>query len=233
MLQLNDVHAYYGLSHILQGVSLEVNESELVALIGRNGVGKTTTLKSIIGLLRPNKGTVMFDGEDLGKYKDYEISRLGMGYVPQGRHIFKELSVYENLRISLVTQKYHDDLMEPIFEYFPALKGRMQQKGGTLSGGEQQMLAIGRALITEPKLLLMDEPTEGLMPILVSLMKDTIRAINQSGVSILLVEQVLETAINLSHRIYILEKGRVVYESSSEALAKNRDVAERHLGTKS
>jgi branched-chain amino acid transport system ATP-binding protein len=232
MLQIDDVHAYYGLSHILQGVSLSVSEGELVALLGRNGVGKTTTLKTIIGLLRPKRGSLTFDGKDLSEFKDYEISRLGMGYVPQGRHIFPELSVRENLIISLVTQKFDDRTMEPIFEYFPVLKNRLKQKGGTLSGGEQQMLAIGRALITEPKLLLMDEPTEGLMPMLVALMKEKIQAINETGVAILQVEQRLETAVDLGRRVYIMEKGRVVYESTPQDLMKNRAVAERHLGTK-
>lgn len=232
MLKVSDIHAYYGKSYILQGVSLDINKGEIISLMGRNGVGKTTTLKSIIGLVLIKKGNVKFDQEDIKKLKTYQISRLGIGYVPQGRHILQELTVRENLFIGLIKERYSEALLEPIYEFFPILRERLGQKGGTLSGGEQQMLAIGRALVPKPKLILMDEPTEGLSPKIVTMMKRTIKGINQAGLTILLVEQKLDTAIELSHRIYIMDKGKIVYHSTPNELIKDETIAQKHLATK-
>ncbi|MFQ6111500.1 MAG: ABC transporter ATP-binding protein, partial [Nitrospinota bacterium] len=170
MLSLKDVHTYYGKSHVLQGVSLEVREGEIVSLLGRNGVGKTTTMRSIMGLTRPRSGSISLNGQELTSVQDYIIPRMGIGLVPQGRHIFPKLTVRENLEVGLFGEK-SDYSLDMAFEYFPVLRERMSQLGGTLSGGEQQMLAIARCLVTRPSLLLMDEPSEGLMPGLVRLIR--------------------------------------------------------------
>jgi len=230
ILKVDAIHTYYGKSHILHGVSLEVGEGEVVALLGRNGVGKTTTLKSIMGLVPPRSGRIVFNGREITRLPAYKVPRLGIGYIPQGKHIFPELTVLENLKIGLIRGKLDGDSLKGTFNYFPRLQERLDQMGGSLSGGEQQMLAIARALITNPRLLLMDEPTEGLMPLLVRLMKDIIKSIKGNGVSLLLVEQNLGTALEVSDKIYIMEKGMIVYEGKPQELAEDEEVKLRYLG---
>jgi branched-chain amino acid transport system ATP-binding protein len=210
MLEIKDIHTYYGKSYVLQGVSLQVREGEIIGILGRNGVGKTTLLRSIIGLTPPRSGEIRFQGKEIHKLKPHLIPRLGMGYVPQGRRIFPRLTVMENLRTPLVRGKIEKSAFDEVFEYFPRLAERADQPGGTLSGGEQQMLAIGRALIARPRMVLLDEPTEGLMPSLVALVRESIQAMNRKkGVTILLVEQNLETALVICHRINFMERGRI------------------------
>jgi branched-chain amino acid transport system ATP-binding protein len=232
MLILKDVNCFYGKSHVLHNTSLEIREKELVGLVGRNGVGKTTTLKAIMGLVPAKTGTVQLDGMTLSEQPPYQIPRQGLAYVPQGRHLFPKLTVMENLRIPVVQGSLDPKNLEEIFDYFPRLKERLKQKAGTLSGGEQQMLALGRALITRPKLILLDEPTEGLMPMMVSLISQTVVSINQRGTAILLVEQNLKTLKDMCHRIYIMEKGAVVYEGTPAQLESEAGVEERYLSVK-
>ena len=229
MLKLTGVHVHYGKLHILRGVSLEVGTGESVALLGRNGVGKTTTLRAIMRLAQKSGGTVEFDGVDLSRVKPYEVSRLGIGYVPQGRGIFPNLSVYENLCIGL-SGKPDADTESYVFAHFPRLKERVRQPGGTLSGGEQQMLAIARCLMMRPKLLILDEPTEGIMPLLVTQLRREIRRIQESGVSILLVEQNVETALRLCPRVVLMEKGAIVHAGRSDELKSQPEVLHRFLG---
>jgi branched-chain amino acid transport system ATP-binding protein len=229
MLELSDVHVHYGKLHILRGVSLQVGTGESVALLGRNGVGKTTTLRAIMGLARRTQGAVRFDGVDISRLKAWEVPRLGIGYVPQGRGIFPNLSVMENLCIGL-PDKPDPARVEYVFARFPRLKERMKQAGGTLSGGEQQMLSIARCLMMNPKLLILDEPTEGIMPLLVSQIRREIRRINQSGVSILLVEQNVETALRLCPRVAIMEKGTIVHAGTSKDLKSQPEIVHRYLG---
>ena len=229
MLKLTDVHVHYGKLHILRGVSLEVGRGESVALLGRNGVGKTTTLRAIMSLAKRSAGKIEFGGVDLARVKPYEIPRLGIGYVPQGRGIFPNLSVYENLCIGLAG-KPDAATEEYVFAHFPRLKERMRQPGGTLSGGEQQMLAIARCLMMRPKLIILDEPTEGIMPLLVTQIRREIRRIHETGVSILLVEQNVETALRLCPRVLLMEKGAVVHAGTSDALKSDPEVLHRYLG---
>ncbi len=230
MLSIKEINTFYGKSHVLHGASLDVGEGELVGLLGRNGMGKTTTLKSVMGLVRPKSGRILFNGTDAMQLPAYKVPRLGIGYVPQGRHIFPFLTVMENLRIPVVDGEVDVELLQEIFTYFPQLKERVNQPGRTLSGGEQQMLAIARALMAKPKLILFDEPTEGLMPLLVSMIGKTIKSINDRGVSILLVEQNLKMAVQVCQRIYIIEKGSIVYEGESVNLAQDEKTQMRYLG---
>lgn len=232
MLSLQKVNCFYGKSHILHDASLEIREGELVGMVGRNGVGKTTTLKSIMCLVPPKTGMIEFDGADLSQLKPYQIPRNGISYVPQGRHLFPKLTVLENLKITIVEGRPAPGVLDEVLSYFPRLEERLNQKAGTLSGGEQQMLAVGRALMTRPKLILMDEPTEGLMPILVQFIADTVRAINEKGAAILLVEQNLRNVQAICERIYIMEKGSVVYEGTSAELVEAVDIQERYLSVK-
>ena len=229
MLKLSDVHVHFGKLHILQGVSLEVGTGESVALLGRNGVGKTTTLRAIMGLAVRGRGKVEFNGEDLGGCEPHEVPGKGIGYVPQGRGIFPNLSVHENLCIGL-PGKTDAEREDYVFERFPRLKERLKQAGGTLSGGEQQMLAIARCLMMRPKLIILDEPTEGIAPLLVSEIRREIHRINQSGVSILLVEQNVQTAYKLCQRVFIMEKGAVVHSDTSHELKTHPEVVHRYLG---
>ena len=229
MLTVTNLHAHYGKSHVLQGVNLTVSSGEAVAVLGRNGVGKTTTLKSIMGLLPPTGGSVQFDGIALEKLPPFKVPAQKIGYVPQGRHIFPTLTVSENLCLGL-SKDPPDAELEPIFAQFPRLKERLKQLGGTLSGGEQQMLAIARCLVLKPKLLLLDEPTEGIMPKLVVDLRHEIRRINQAGVSILLVEQNVPTALAVASRVYFMEKGRICHEARSEHLKANPEEAHRFPG---
>ena len=229
MLRLDNVYAGYGKSQVLQGVNLEVKRGEAVALLGRNGVGKTTTLRTIMGLNSSNQGSIIFDGKRVDMLPGHKVTRLGVGYVPQGRHIFPNLSVLDNLCIGL-TRAPKEEQLEHIFNRFPRLQERLKQQGGTLSGGEQQMLAIARCLIVKPRILLLDEPTEGIMPKLVASLRDEIRAINESGVSILFVEQNIPAALAVCSRVYIMEKGAICHETSTEDLRANPDVIHRYLG---
>ena len=232
MLKMEKLNCSYGECKVLHDTSLEVNEGRLVGLIGRNGVGKTTTLKSIMGLVPHRSGSVHFYEINLAGIPPYQIPRMGISYMPQGRHLFPKLTVMENLRIPIVKGEMDKKVLEEIFIYFPRLKERLNQKAGTLSGGEQQMLAVGRALITKPKMMLMDEPMEGLMPLLVKLIAETVKAINGKGTTILLVEQNLKTIKDICQGVYIMEKGTVVYEGTPSALESAIDIQERYLSVK-
>jgi branched-chain amino acid transport system ATP-binding protein len=229
MLRLDDVHVHIGKLHILQGVNLEVKPGECAALLGRNGVGKTTTLRAIMGLAPRTRGAVEFDGIDLTRCPAHEVPRKGIGYVPQGRGIFPNLTVLENLNIG-IPGKRDPEREQYVFGCFPRLKERLKQSGNTLSGGEQQMLAIARCLMMRPKLIILDEPTEGIMPRLVSQIRREIHRISQSGVSILLVEQNVETALKLCPRVFLMEKGTIVYSGVSHDLKSQPEIVHRYLG---
>ncbi len=229
MLSLNAVTAHYGKSQVLHGVNLEVKSGEAVALLGRNGVGKTTTLRSIMRLTPPSGGNLTFDGINLNKLPAHKIASLGIGYIPQGRHIFPKLTVLENLCVGLRSAPPNADL-EYVYAHFPILKERLGQPGGTLSGGEQQQLAIARCLMMKPRLLLLDEPTEGIMPILVAKIREEIKAVNASGVSVLLVEQNIDIAFKLCSRVYFMEKGRISYGGSSAEIRAKPELIQRYLG---
>ncbi|PYM05141.1 MAG: ABC transporter ATP-binding protein [Candidatus Rokuibacteriota bacterium] len=234
MLAARDVHAFYGKSHILHGVSLEVRAGEVVGLLGRNGVGKSTTLKTIMGLVRPARGAIVFDGRDVTGVATHRLARLGLAWVPEDRRIFPSLSVWENLRTGLdragVGHAKRADLLEKVFRYFPLLAERRYQAGRTLSGGEQQMLAIARAMMLEPKIILLDEPTEGLMPRMVGQIREIIETLRQDGVAILLVEQSVPLTLAVSARVYIMEKGVVRHEAPAPALRADDAVIRRYLG---
>ena len=229
MLRLDDLHVHIGKLHILQGVHLDVQPGESAALLGRNGVGKTTTLRAIMGLVPKSRGTVEFDGIDLARCPPHEVPRRGIGYVPQGRGIFPNLTVLENLNIG-VPNKRDSEREDYVFGRFPRLKERLKQSGSTLSGGEQQMLAIARCLMMRPKLIILDEPTEGIMPKLVSQIRGEIHRINQTGVSVLLVEQNVETALKLCPRVFLMEKGTIVYSGTSHELKSQPEIVHRYLG---
>ena len=231
LLELSDVHTFYGNIEALKGISLEVNEGECVTLIGSNGAGKSTTLRSISGLTPPREGTIRFQGNEIGETPPQDIVRLGISQSPEGRHCFPRMSVRENLDMGAYLRRddYRGDL-DRVFELFPRLKERERQKAGTLSGGEQQMLAIGRALMARPKLLLLDEPSMGIAPILVERIYETIREINQQGTTILLVEQNANHALDVSARGYVLATGQVALADESDALRRNEEVQKAYLG---
>jgi branched-chain amino acid transport system ATP-binding protein len=229
VLSLQNVHVHIGKLHILQGVNLDIKPGESAALLGRNGVGKTTTLRAIMGLAARSGGSIEFNGVDLARMAPHKVPRTGIGYVPQGRGIFPNLSVLENLCIGL-PGKRDPEREDYVFSRFPRLKERLKQPGNTLSGGEQQMLAIARCLMMRPKLIILDEPTEGIMPLLVSQIRREIHRINQSGVSILLVEQNVETALKLCPRVFLMEKGAVVYSGTSHELKTQTSIVHRYLG---
>ena len=236
LLAIESLHAYYGEAHILQGVSLAVAAGEVVTLIGRNGAGKTTTLRSIMGLVPPRGGRIGFDGRELAGLPTHAIARAGIAYVPEERRILPNLSVAENLRLGMLGGGHGggdiDDgrMLEEVLTYFPRLRERYEQKGKSLSGGEQQMLAIARGLVARPKLMLVDEPTEGLSPILVENLTEILGAINKRGTTILLVEQILEVALALSHRIYVMDQGRIQFEGTPERLRADPEIQQRFLG---
>ena len=232
MLRMKNLNCSYGECKVLHDTSMEVKEGKLIGLIGRNGVGKTTTLKSIMGLVPHKSGSVHFYEVNLSSIPPYQIPRMGIAYMPQGRHLFPKLTVMENLKIPIIKGEMDKKVLEEIFVYFPRLKERLNQKAGTLSGGEQQMLAVGRALITKPKMMLMDEPMEGLMPLLVKLIADTVKVINEKGTTILLVEQNLKTIKSVCQGIYIMEKGSIVYEGTPSELEGAMDIQERYLSVK-
>jgi urea transport system ATP-binding protein len=231
ILEIKNLHVYYGESHILHGINFFIKNGEFVGVIGRNGVGKTTFMKSIIGLLKVRNGSIVFKNQEIENRPPYEISRLGIGYVPQGREIFPGLTVLENLKVASLWKvgkgmKYSFDL---VFDFFPALKTKLSQKGGTLSGGEQQMLAIGRGLLTSPDLLLLDEPTEGIQPSIVQEIEDRLKTINEKlGLSIILVEQNLELIFRLVSRSYLMEKGHIIKEGTPYELGDD-DLIKKHL----
>jgi branched-chain amino acid transport system ATP-binding protein len=235
LLALEDLHAYYGEAHILQGVSLTVGAGEVVTLIGRNGAGKTTTLKSIMGLVPPRGGRISFDGLPLTKLPTHEVARAGIAYVPEERRILPNLSVAENLRLGMLSvpraaKAENANVIEEVLTYFPRLRERYEQKGKSLSGGEQQMLAIARGLVARPKLMLVDEPTEGLSPLLVESLTEILGEINRRGTTILLVEQMLEVALALSHRLYVMDQGRIQFEGTPDALRADPEIQQRFLG---
>ena len=229
MIELQDLNAHYGKVHVLRGVNLNVQSGEAVALLGRNGVGKTTTLKTIMGLVPPTGGKVIFNGIETSSMQPHKVPGTGIGYVPQGRGIFPILSVEENLFIG-VPKRPPQSVVDYVFDRFPKLQERLKQPGGTLSGGEQQMLAIARCLVMQPKLIILDEPTEGIMPILVKKIRSEIEAVRKSGVSILLVEQNIKTALRLCTRVYLMEKGQIVHEAAAEDLKNDKDTLHRYMG---
>ena len=232
MLRVSDIHVYYGAIHALKGLSFTVERGELVTLLGANGAGKTTTLKTISGLLRPATGSVELDGDALHKVEAHEIVRRGVAHVPEGRKVFPRFTVLENLKVGAYARSMSalDAELDFVFEMFPRLKERQKQYAGTLSGGEQQMLAIGRALMARPKLLLLDEPSMGLAPKIVEQILENIRAINEAGVTVLLVEQNAAMALAISHRGYVLETGAVILEGAASELAGNDLVRQAYLG---
>jgi branched-chain amino acid transport system ATP-binding protein len=233
LLEVHDIHTFYGNIEALQGVSLEVEEGEIVTLIGSNGAGKSTTLRSISGLTPPREGSIRFDGREIERVPPQDIVRLGISQAPEGRHCFQRMTVRENLELGAYLRRDKRILedMARVYELFPRLQERESQKAGTLSGGEQQMLAIGRALMADPKLLLLDEPSMGLAPILVERIYDTIAEINARGTTILLVEQNANYALGVSARGYVLETGTVALSDSSDELRENPDVQKAYLGT--
>ncbi len=234
LVLLEEVHTYYGKSHILHGVSLRVDPGEVVGLLGRNGVGKSTTLKAIAGLVHPSRGRVLFEGQPIEHLPAHRVARVGIGYVPEERRIFPQRTVAENLRTGLdrrgVTRTRKQELLERAFHFFPVLAERRNQAGGTLSGGEQQMLAIARAMMLEPKIILLDEPTEGLMPRMVSQIRDIVFALRAERVSVLLVEQNVPLTLEAGERIYILEKGVVRHHAPSAELRVDDAVIHQYLG---
>ena len=230
LLEVHEVNTFYGTSHVLQGITLKVAEGELVALLGRNGMGKSTTLKTIMGLVKSKSGFVIFDGKDITGFPPFKIARAGIGYVPEERRIFPELTVLDNLLLGVKGGKMGDPsdtnvwTIERIFSHFPKLKERTNQQGRFLSGGEQQMLSIGRSLMGNPKLLLVDEPSEGLAPIMVQEVRNVLEEINKAGVSILLVEHNLKVAMSLAHRVYLMSKAHIGYNGSIEEFRNNHEV---------
>ncbi|HLK83704.1 MAG TPA: ABC transporter ATP-binding protein [Xanthobacteraceae bacterium] len=234
LVSVSNIHTHYGKSHILHGVTLHVGAGEVVGLLGRNGVGKSTTLKTIMGLAQPSQGEVKFAGRAVTGLPAHKLARLGMGYVPEDRRIFRFLTVMENLRTGLdrrgVTAQRKQELLDKVFAYFPVLAERRHQPGGTLSGGEQQMLAIARAMMLEPRIILLDEPTEGLMPRMVSQIAQIIGALHRDGVAILLVEQNVPLTLQASERIYIMEKGMVRHHCAASDINVNDEAIRQYLG---
>ena len=234
-LEVKDLNTFYGASHVLQGISLNVDKGEIVALLGRNGMGKSTTLKSVMGLVKPKSGTVTFDGKTITGYPPYKAARAGLGYVPEERRIFPNLPVVDNLFLGIKGGKIEnpDDLdvwtVDRIFHHFSKLKDRANQKGSLLSGGEQQMLAIGRSLMGNPKLLLVDEPTEGLAPLLVKEVRDILENINKVGMTILLVEHNLKVAMSLADRLYLMAKAHIAFSGTIEELDAQPEIREKYL----
>jgi branched-chain amino acid transport system ATP-binding protein len=235
MLKVENIHTYYGPSHVLQGVSLRVEEGEIVALLGRNGAGKTTTLKSIMGVTPARRGRITFQGEDITRTPTHQIARAGIALVPDDRRIFPNLTVAENLRMGMLKDQRRDGreaeaLLRQVFTHFPRLQERIAQVGKSLSGGEQQMLAIARGLVARPKLMLVDEPTEGLMPVLVQGLTEILRQINRDGVTILLVEQDLDVALSLASRGYVIDQGVIQFQGTTQEIRANREIQQRYLG---
>ena len=233
MLEVEDLHVYYGAIHALKGISLKVPKGAIITLIGANGAGKTTTLTTIAGLVKARSGRIKFMGEDITNKPPHVVTQMGIAMVPEGRRIFPNLTVYENLMMGAYTRKDREEIQEDlewVFQLFPRLKERLTQLGGTLSGGEQQMLAISRALMSRPKLLMMDEPSLGLAPLLVMEVFDVIKKINVEGTTILLVEQNAMGALKTAHYGYVLETGKIVLEGPTDELLQNEEVKKAYLG---
>jgi branched-chain amino acid transport system ATP-binding protein len=230
MLTVDDIHTYYGDSHVLQGVSLRVGQGEVVALLGRNGVGKSTTIKSIIGFTPPRRGQITLRGVDVTRLPSHRTAQMGVGLVPQGRSIFPALTVRENIMLAARHAANGGWTFERVLETFPPLKARLKNLGSQLSGGEQQMLAVARALMTNPELLLLDEPSEGLAPLIVAEIGRTVAQLRRSGLSILLVEQNLSLALGVADRVYVMNKGRIVFEGAPSDLREQEEVRHRYLG---
>lgn len=233
MLEVKDIEVYYGMIQAIKGISFEVNEGEVIALIGANGAGKTTTLHTITGLLSPKKGSVIFEGQDITKVPAHKIVSLGMAHVPEGRRVFAELSVYQNLKMGAYTRKDKaeiEETLQMVYKRFPRLEERKNQLAGTLSGGEQQMLAMGRALMSHPKIIVMDEPSMGLSPILVNEIFDIIKEVSASGTTVLLVEQNAKKALSIADRAYVLETGKIVLEGDAKELLNDDSIKKAYLG---
>lgn len=234
ILEVREIHTYYGQSHILQGVSLEVEKGEIVTLLGRNGAGKSTTLKSILGLVAPRSGEVTFLGERISGLPPHLVCQRGISFVPEERRIIPGLSVYENLKLAMLKNKERSkakekEILDQVMEIFPRLRERLQQEGTSLSGGEQQMLAIGRGLVSQPELMLVDEPTEGLMPLLVERIGEVLKEIQAQGVTILLVEQNMEMALEISQRAYVIDEGVIKYKGAADEIRRNEEVQRKYL----
>jgi len=236
VLHVDALHAHYAKSHILHGVTLSVEPGEIVCLLGRNGVGKSTTLKSLMGLVKPSAGSVKFKGQDITGVPAYRVARLGLGYVPEERRIFPTISVKENLLMGIKPGRGAGSrtngkawTLERVYAFFPRLRERENQRAGTLSGGEQQMLTTGRTLMGNPELLLVDEPTEGLAPMIVEQVERILTEIHRDGTPILLVEQALETALGLAHRVYVMSKGEIVFSGTTQELKANEQVRKQYL----
>ena len=233
MLKIDNLHVYYGAIHAIKGISLEVNQGEIVTLIGANGAGKSTTLRTISGLLKPKEGTIAFEGNSIGGVPAHEIVKRGISQVPEGRRIFADMTVMENLDLGAFTRSDKDGIkadLKTVFERFPRLEERKEQLAGTLSGGEQQMLAMGRALMSRPRLLLLDEPSMGLAPLLIREIFSIIVDINKTGTTVLLVEQNANMALSIAHRAYVLETGRITLSGDAKDLAASEEVRKAYLG---
>ncbi len=233
MLEIKDIEVYYGVIQALKGISFEVNQGEVIALIGANGAGKTTTLQTITGLLQAKKGTITFEGKDITKTPAHNIVKLGIAHVPEGRRVFSNLTVYQNLRMGAYTRTDKNEIEESlklVYERFPRLQERRNQMAGTLSGGEQQMLAMGRALMSKPKLIVMDEPSMGLSPIFVNEIFDIIQKVSAGGTTVLLVEQNAKKALSIADRAYVLETGKIVLSGKAEELLNDDSVKKAYLG---
>ncbi len=233
MLKVRDIHAYYGVSHVIQGVSLEVERGEIITLIGRNGAGKTTTLKAILGIVPPKSGTIVFEDQEITRWPTHLIVQRGIAYVPEERRIIPNLTVEENLRLGMLKNRDRSKsraLLDKTFNYFPRLKERLRQRGNSLSGGEQQMLAMARALVSDPAIMLIDEPTEGLMPSMVGQIARILVEMNRDGVTILLVEQNVEMALSISTHGYVIDQGTIQYRGSARELEANKEIQQRYLG---
>ena len=233
MLEIKDIEVFYGVIQAIKGISFEVNEGEVIALIGANGAGKTTILHTITGLLSPKKGSVIFEGKDITKVPAHKIVSLGMAHVPEGRRVFAELSVYQNLKMGAYTRQDKAEIaqtLEMVYKRFPRLEERKNQLAGTLSGGEQQMLAMGRALMSHPKIIVMDEPSMGLSPILVNEIFDIIQEVSAGGTTVLLVEQNAKKALSIADRAYVLETGKIVLDGDAKELMNDDSIKKAYLG---
>ena len=233
MLEIKNLEVYYGMIQAIKGISFEVNEGEVIALIGANGAGKTTTLHAVTGLIPAKAGEIIFDGKNVAKIPGHKIVSMGMAHVPEGRRVFAELSVYQNLKMGAYTRKDKDEIagnLEMVYKRFPRLKERKNQMAGTLSGGEQQMLAMGRALMSHPKIILMDEPSMGLSPIFVNEIFDIIREVSAAGTTVLLVEQNAKKALSIADRAYVLETGRITLQGDAKELMNDESVKKAYLG---
>ena len=232
MLRVDNINVYYGAIHAIQGISFEVKRGEIVTLIGANGAGKSTTLKTVSGIMRSKTGSIFFNGKDISSVQPFQLPRMGLSHVPEGRRIFQQLTCEENLEMGAYTRKQSEikDALENVFQCFPRLKERRRQIAGTLSGGEQQMLAIGRSLMSNPSMIMLDEPSMGLAPMLVEQIFDIVRDLNKTGVTILLVEQNARMALRVANRGYVLESGRIGLTGSGEELLGNDEVRKMYLG---